>query len=183
LLVDPSPSEADAIEFPYTVHFDNMQLEAGEATGGSANTLVDSSRTEIDDYFNGWILTIVSGTGIFETATITDYANGTFTFGGLSGGSTPDSTSVYYVQPASNLHPAGFRFDQVLITACLYQAEQQIIEFDKGYGSKYAQKDLPMAWKTDARSAPRTLGNYFPSPRERNWLDILEYNDIDGNPV
>ena len=78
-------------------------VENGTATGGTATTLVDSDRTEADDYFNNWRLTIVSGVGIGETATITNYINvsGTFEFAALSGGSTPDTTSRYTVDKMS----------------------------------------------------------------------------------
>ncbi|KKK93011.1 hypothetical protein LCGC14_2697120, partial [marine sediment metagenome] len=84
--------------------------ESGTATGGNSTTLVDTTnRDEADDYFNDWILTITSGTGVGETATITDFDQGTstLTFAALSGGSTPDTTSVYRIEKI-NLLPEDF---------------------------------------------------------------------------
>ncbi len=71
------------------------------ATGGSATTLVDSDLASdyADDYYNGLILEVLGGTGAGETALVTDYtgASGTFIFTALSGGSTPDSTTEYFI--------------------------------------------------------------------------------------
>lgn len=73
----------------------------GTATSGTATTLIDSSiaGTYADDYFNGYDIRIIAGTGLDEYATVTDYtgASGTFTFSALSGGSTPDTTSQYRI--------------------------------------------------------------------------------------
>lgn len=178
LIVDPQPVAADTLIFPYTVYFDKMLLEAGLATGGSSTTLVDGTyRDEADDYFNGWVLEIIAGTGKGETATITDYtgSTGTFTFSALSGGSTPDTTSVYFVQPASNLHPAGFQFDNAIIAACKAQAELQIEQINEGFVELFYKVDLPGAHRIDGLSAPRTLGNFYGKhqvPRERTWDDV-----------
>ncbi|KKM16492.1 hypothetical protein LCGC14_1685270 [marine sediment metagenome] len=74
---------------------------SGTATGGSATTLEDTALDGdyADDYYNGLILEIDGGTGIGETALITDYAGTTavFTFAALSGGSTPDTTTTYRI--------------------------------------------------------------------------------------
>ena len=76
----------------------------GTATGGSSTTLVDSSRTEVDDFFIGYDIYIESGTGIGESATITAYtsSSGTFGFAALSGASTPDTTSKYSIAKSAN---------------------------------------------------------------------------------
>ena len=73
--------------------------ESGIATGGTATSLLDSTRSEANDHFNDWTLTVISGTGVDETATVTNYvgATGAFEFTALSGGSTPDTTSRYVV--------------------------------------------------------------------------------------
>lgn len=74
---------------------------SGTADSGSATTLVDGdlADTYADDYYNGLILEIDGGTGIGETALVTDYTgnSGTFTFAALSGGSTPDTTTTYRI--------------------------------------------------------------------------------------
>lgn len=178
LIVDPQPVAADTLIFPYTVYFDKMDLEAGIATGGSSTTLVDGTyRAEADDYFNDWVLEIIAGTGKGETATITDYTGdtGTFTFTALSGGSTPDTTSVYYVQPASNLHPAGFQFDNVVVAACKAELEKQIEQVNEGFVELFYKVDLPNAHRIDSLSAPRSSGNFYgkhEAIRERTWEDV-----------
>ena len=158
LLTDYASVGTDVLNVPYTSHFNQMDCETGTATAGAATSLTDSGRGEADDYFNGWILTIIAGTGLGETATVTDdYASGVFSFTALSGGSTPDTTSVYYVEPASNLHPAGVKFDECILQACYAEAEKQIEEINEGMVELYYKVSLPSAHKMDSRSRPRKL--------------------------
>jgi len=169
----PSPSAAHVLTVPYTSHFDGMDCETGTATAGAATSLTDSSRGEADDYFNGWILTIIAGTGIGQTATITDdYASGVFSFSALSGGSTPDDTSVYYVEPASNLHPAGMVFDDAIQAACYAEAEKQIEEINEGAVELFYKVHLPNAHRLDGLSRPRTLRSKSRVHRHRTYNDI-----------
>ncbi|MEE8208030.1 MAG: hypothetical protein V3T88_03625, partial [Nitrosomonadaceae bacterium] len=161
------PHAINTVQFPYTLYFDKMQMEMGTATAGSATSLSDSSRWEDDDYFNDWILTVREGTGKDETATVTDYtkASGKFDFTALSGGSTPDTTSVYTVEPAANLHPAGHQFDESIRSACKARAEmeEQDEHMDTFWTEEYHKKALPNAFKIDKRSAPRRLGKMLDS--------------------
>jgi hypothetical protein len=162
IIFDPRPHAINSVTFPYTLFFDQMLMEMGTTDSGSAITLVDGNRWEADDYFNDWIITVREGTGRGETATVTGYAgsSGTFTFTALSGSSTPDTTTVYTVEPAANLHPAGHQFDDTVKAACLAYAEmdQQDEHIDDHWTKYYHQKALPNAYKTDKRSAPRQLG-------------------------
>jgi hypothetical protein len=160
LLVFPDPSDADLVQFPYRKYFDKLQIASGEATGGTATTLIDTSRSEINDYFNGWLLTIISGTGKTETATITDYAaaTDTFTFTALSGGSTPDATTKYVVEPATKTHPAGYQFDNAITSACYARAEMEREDVQAGWAQTFMQIDLPAAHQHDKQLAPRSLG-------------------------
>ncbi len=178
--LDPSPVAADTLLFPYTSYFNGMDAEAGTATGGGATTLVDSTRTEVDDYFNTWVLTVIAGTGIHETATITDYtgSSGTFTFSALSGGSTPDTTSVYYVEPAANLHAAGVMFDNAIIAACYAEAEKQIEEINEGAVELFYKVHIPQAHVTDSLSRPRKLRGKDAPVRERTWLNVTTDHDL-----
>ena len=183
LIVWPNPVAADTLQFPYTVYFDDMDLEAGIATNGGATTLVDSTRDEADDYFNTWVLEVVAGAGKGETATITDYASstGTFTFTALSGGTTPDNTSVYFVQPAVNLHPAGVPFDHAIIAACKAEMELQVEQINEGLYELFVKLHLPNAHRIDGLSALRKVGNMYGNVadlRERTWDDITTENDI-----
>ncbi len=175
LITDYATVNADVLNVPYTSHFNKMDCETGTATAGAATSLTDSGRGEADDYFNGWILTIIAGTGLGETATITDdYASGVFSFTALSGGSTPDTTSVYYVEPASNLHPAGVKFDECILQACYAEAEKQIEEINEGAVELYYKVSLSFAYKMDGRSRPRKLRSKRAIVRERTWRNVTK---------
>lgn len=180
LIVDPQPVAADTVVFPYTSSFNKMDVETGIATGGSATTLVDSTRLEADDYFKTWILRIVEGAGKGRTITITGYtaSTGTFTFA-TSGAVVPTATSIYYVEPAANLHPAGFMYDDVVLAACLAEAEKQIEEVSAGLVELFYKVHLPQAHLIDGLNRPRSLGNMQrQSRRGRNWLDVTTEHDL-----
>lgn len=183
LVVDPKPVSADTIQFPYTSSFNKMDAETGVATGGSATSLSDSTRGEPNDYFKGWVLTVIAGKGKGESATVTGYtgATGTFTFTALSGGSTPDATSVYYVEPVGNIHPAGFQFDFAVEAAVLAKAEQTIEEINEGLTELYYKVHLPQAHAIDGLSRPRTVGNLNRRCRpmhRRIWANVTTEHDI-----
>lgn len=75
----------------------NVQATATATAGGNAS-LTDTKRREENDYWNGGILKIVSGTGIGQERTVTDYAQSTGVFTVNTAWTTnPDSTSVYVV--------------------------------------------------------------------------------------
>ncbi len=186
LVVDPQPAAADTVEFPYLSQFDEMALEGGVATGGTAATLVDTKLPLCGYYpvdcFKDWELTIISGTGKGETATVTawDPATGTFSFAALSGGSTPDTTSYYIVQPENNCHPAGLEYDSVILTACLAFAESIVENFQQGWEQRLYSVALPAAYRVDRMQAGRnrTLGKMSNGPREhsirvRNEVEFL----------
>ena len=172
LIVDPQPVREDTVEFPYTLQFEDMQLEAGTATSGTTEQLADANRTEPDEYFTGWVLRIIDGTGAGQTATVTSYASSTFAFDTIA--TAPDDTSVYVVEPAANLHPAGQQFDGAIRDAVLAETEKQFEDVLGNYVQYYRQVSLPQAQLLDARSAPRKLG-----PRgvvhERIWTNV-NYN-------
>lgn len=64
-----------------------MDVIEGTATGGSTTTLVDTAQTtQANDYYNGGMLWIKSGTHAGKVFAITDYAaGGTFTFTAVTG--------------------------------------------------------------------------------------------------
>ncbi len=168
LIVDPSPTEADIINFPYEVGFDELQMEIGTSNAGATASLTDVDLVDLypDNYFKTWIIRIISGTGKGSYAPVTAYANSTGIFtvadwlsrSGSAGGKDPGTDSVYYVEPAFNKHPAGISFDQVVVSACLAQAEMQFDDIQSGHAQKYYSVDLPRAQEADARTAPRRLG-------------------------
>jgi len=189
ILFDPKPTSEDAILFPYSVYFDEVQLNTGTATGGSGTTLVDSDLANIypDDYFNGQVIKIMDGTGKNSNAIVTDYTGTTGTFtvadwlfvGGTAGAVDPAASSTYVVQPVNNLHPAGMRFDQAIKSACLAQAEEEDDELaGRGFLAKFRQIDLPDAIKIDMRAAPRSLGTTNKSGRGRNTLHRRNWNNV-----
>lgn len=186
LILDRDPVAADTVEFPYTLSFDSLQLIAGDASSVSGSTgLLDTALNNLypDDYFNGWTIKIISGTGKNSYALVDDYTGGTAQFdvldwlsiSGAAGGTDPAALSVYVVTPPGNLHPAGLRFDEAIKAACLAQAEMDIEEVVANFVQKYNQKSLPKAYATDTRSAPRKLGSMNVGERhvrERTWLDV-----------
>lgn len=190
LILDPQPSSSETLEFSCKIIFNNLDLEAGVADSASSTTLVDGSREEGDDYFNGWKITILGGTGKDSYAIVTDYtgSSGTFTVAdwltaaGGAGGTDPDEDSVYIVEPANNLHPAGSKFDQAILSACLMEAELQNEDVNKNYIDKYITKDLPQAYMADTRSAPRKLGSMDVRKRNkvrgRTWFDVTTDHDM-----
>ena len=192
LIVDPKPVAADTLEFPYTLSFDELDLIAGDASSVSGTTgLLDTALNNLypDDYFNGWKITIISGTGKNSYAFVDDYTGGTAQFdvldwlsiSGGDDGTDPAVNSVYIVEPPGNLHPAGLRFDEAIKAACLAQAEIDIEDIVAGFTGTYMQKALPKAYAIDVRSAPRKLGSMNRGERyirERTWSDITTDNDI-----
>ncbi len=176
LLVYPYPVAADVLIFPYTKYFDKLFIESGLATSATAQTIVDTTRKEADKYFDDWILTVISGPGELETATVIDYdkTTTTFTFSALSGASTPTTASYYTVEPALNQQPAGFMFDETILAACLARAEMEINDVVAGWVQNYNQIALPQAHLIDARLSPRKVSPPFSrygirGKRERTW--------------
>jgi len=165
----PEPSSGKTVLFPYTLYFDKLDLVAGDSSAGDTTYLTDSSLANLypDDYFNGWYIYITSGSGKNGYAEVTDYTGSTgkieyadllSKFDDSSADDDADSDSIYYMVPAANLHPAGYRFDEAVLSACLAKAEMDIDDMPAGFFSKYTKKDLPMAIKKDAKSAPKKLG-------------------------
>ena len=167
LIVDPQPSGAYVVEFPYMLSFDNLQLESGKATGGGDTTLTDTAREESNDYFNGWRCEVISGTGKGSYATVTDYVGSTGVFtvadwltsAGAAGGTNPAADSGYIVYPLNNHLPPGFRFDEAILAACYARLAIENEESDPASINYYLQKALPKAYEADARLAPRKLGS------------------------
>lgn len=178
LLLYPDPSADDVLEFPYPLIFDKLDIESGITTGVTEETyiLADSTREEADEYFNGWLLSIISGTGKGQSAIVYNYvaATGSFTFLVDTWFSTvPDTTSVYAVEPVNNLHPAGIKFDNVVKSACLARAEMKFKNFTEGHVEEYIQKDLPKAYQADARSVMHTkIGKR--ELHKRTWEDVYK---------
>ncbi|MBE3139513.1 MAG: hypothetical protein IMZ53_02915 [Thermoplasmata archaeon] len=166
IIFDTTPSDTDVLEFPYTITFDKLYAETGLGDSGGDTTLVDAARTEGNDYFNGWVCRIISGTGKGSYAIVTDYtgSSGTFavadwlTAAGAAGGTNPGANSVYYVEPLNNLHPAGEKYDQVILSSCLGRAEMEFNDAPGQFSSRYLQKDLPKAYELNYREVPRKLG-------------------------
>lgn len=167
LILDPQPSAADTLEFPYLAHFDNLDVETGTGDSGSNTTIVDELRKEGDDYFIGWRIDIISGTGKGSWAIVDDYHGTTGTFdvpdwlkaNGDDDGTNPGDSSAYTVQPVNNFHPAGFRNDEFILAACYAKLAMEDEETDPALEQRYIQKVLPKAYQADARLAPRALGS------------------------
>ena len=174
----PDSQAADTLQFPYTKYFSDLDILTGTATAAAATQITDSSLVSIyaNDYFVGWLLTVMSGTGKGGTATITDSVGltGKFDFTTLSNSVTPDTTTVYKVEPTTTLHPAGFIFDPYIEVACLAKTEREMEDIYGGWVDEYQNIALFKAYEKDARSAPRKLGRMTNGPSrvmERMWKD------------
>ena len=183
LVVNNEPTAADVVIFPYEKGFDEVQLITGDASGGSATTLTDDTLANLypDDYFIGWTVYVVSGTGKNARAVVTDYtgATGIFTVAdwlapnGEASLADAAANSAYYAEPNDNKHPAGPAFDEAIKSACLAQTEMEFEEVNKGYMDKFLKKDLLDAIRQDRKSAPRKLGKLGrPLRPERTWEDV-----------
>lgn len=188
LIVDPEPGSTYTVQFPYTLYFDGLRMESGVATSGAATTLTDNLRTELADYFVGWTITVVDGTNVGKSRTVTGYtAGGQFTFATMTVAN--DTTSQYIVEPPNNLHPAGHQFDDTIEAACLARTEMESQDehFDTFWTDYYHKKAIPNAFKVDARSAPRKLGLMLPGPVDKRTRlgdsDNFTYLNSSGSSV
>jgi len=169
LIVDPQPSGAYVLEFPYMLSFDNLQLEAGKATNGAAAAVSNSALANLypDDFYIGWRIDIIAGTGVNDTAIITDCvgADGEFFVDdwlysdGTAGAANPAANSAYMLYPLNNHLPPGFRFDEAVLAACYAKLAMEDEDQDTSPVQYYIQKALPKAYEADARLAPRKLGS------------------------
>jgi len=184
LIVYPDPSQVDTLEWPYILGFNGIDMETGLATGASGTTVVDSTRDEADDYFNGWRVDIIDGTGRGSYAIVTDYASGTFTVddwltaAGAAGGTDPAADSVYVAEPLNNMLPSPAKFDEAIKAACLAEGAQYFSGQSNARGfegaiERYIQKALPKAIEADARSRMYTkVGSRL--PYEREWSEVTK---------
>lgn len=181
LILYPAPVQVDTLEWPYVLGFNGIDMELGKATGAGATTVVDSTRDEADDYFNGWRVDIVDGTGRGSYAIVTDYtgSSGTFTVAdwlksdGNAGGTDPDNDSVYVAEPLNNMFPSPAKFDEVMKASCLSEAEQFFSNIRAGHIERYVQKALPKAHEADARSRMFVKIGARP-PYVRTWQAVTK---------
>ena len=195
MIVDPQPSAADTLEFPYIMNFDGCLLHGGVADSASATTVVDATFSEShasDDYFNDWYIEVIGGTGRGSYALVTDYtgSTGTFTVAdwldmqGNAGGTDPSTDSVFIVKPAHPYyHPAGVTFDGVVEAACLAACElyghDEVL--DDHFANMFYKVKVPEAFNKNKRMRPRRLGKMTNGQRlrgGRTWTNVTTNNDI-----
>lgn len=183
LILYPDPTQVDILEFPYVLSFNKIDMETGVATSAGATAIADTTRDEADDYFNGWRIDIIDGTGRGSWALVTGYTGSSGSFAvsdwlkanGDAAGADPEENSVYVVQPVPNLHPAGMKFDEVIKCSCLSEAEQYFENIQGGHIERYVQKALPKAYQADERSIMFTKVGKRQS-RDREWNDVYKIN-------
>ena len=73
----------------------------------------------------------------------------------------------------TDLHPAGFRFDDSILSACKAQAEMEFDDIAAGWVERYYKVALPNAHKIDAMSYPRKLTSDHLI--ERTWQNVEFY--------
>lgn len=193
LIVDPQPSAADTVEFPYRLCFDGVRLVGGSADSADSTTVVDSDLSIYpDDYFNGWTVEILSGTGRGSYATVTDFTSSTGTVtvadwldvSGGAGGTDPESSSVFLLKPAHPYyHPMGFSFDGIAEIACLAACEMYAgdMNFDSHNTELFYNRKIVEAYRVNGRQATRRLGRItdgIATSRERTWSDVTTDHDV-----
>jgi len=183
IMFGPRPASIQTVKFPYTMHFDKLQMIGGVATNGAAAAISDSKLANIypDDLYIGWRATVISGTGKGATAIVTSFvgADGEFFVDdwlysdGTAAAVNPAVGSLYIVQPAANVHPAGLRFDNAIEAACKARAQMETEDTGDNWIQEYRQVALPKAHRLDGRSAPRRLGpmTNVRRPRRREFFD------------
>lgn len=195
LLVHPSPSAARTVKIPYRIGFDALIAESGLATAaGSSTTLVAGGLANVypDDYFIGWEIITLDGTGKGGYAVVTGYTGTTGTFTVADWLSLADKSTAAATDPAENTsyfvtngltHPAGQMFDIAIRSAIMAETSEEFGPLQYDAMGKYMQKDLPDAHKLDGRMRPRTVGRMRSGSRggmrgshqpsqHRSWTDV-----------
>lgn len=196
LIVDPQPSAADTVEFPYLVTFDGVRLIGGTATSGTGSAaLVDSSLVTLypkNDMLKTWVAEIVNGTGRGSYATITSHVGSTGQLvvtdwlapDGSAAGTDPTTGSEYILKPVHPYyHPAGWDYDGVIEVACLAACELYGGDAvsDDHYTRWFYESKIKEAWEIDKRMAPKRLGRMTDGPRqsrERLWDTVTTDHDV-----
>lgn len=78
----------------------------GTADSGTATTMVDAARTEIDDYWNGSLLVFTSGGNQYQARRITDFDNASSTITFSPAASDGVTTENYVIVPAASIGEA-----------------------------------------------------------------------------
>ncbi len=153
----------------------------GTASSATATSLTDSAIAGDydDDFFNGYVLRIIAGTGVDEYATVTDFdgAAGTFTFTGLSGGSTPDTTSEYRICRSTQVidsDPARYLLSQDFQGE--YTGEITFKADSAACGIKWASEtEIRRAREYSIRSRDTPyLAAILPNSAQRRWELIVD---------
>lgn len=104
----PAVEEIEIIPHPY--------LDDGVAqAGGAVVVTLRSGASAVDDFYNNGFISIIGGTGAGQTRQITDYVGSTKQATVDAAWATqPDSTSVYVIEPGSQLPELGDVWDALL---------------------------------------------------------------------
>lgn len=74
-----------------------VEVLAGTASAGGATSITLTGGSAVDDYYNGMVVTIDSGTGAGQSKVITDYVGSTKVATVATWSVNPDNTSVFSV--------------------------------------------------------------------------------------
>lgn len=74
----------------------------------------------------------------------------------------------------TDLHPAGVKYDEVIKAACASYAEMNGEDQLEGKVMYYEKKALPGAYRSNRRSAPRSVGSLLKQRTSPNWRDDYE---------
>lgn len=76
----------------------------GKAQAGAASSItLQTTAVATNDFYNGAVIAIISGTGVGQVRTITDYSSGRVATVDRPWAISPDSTSIYIISPVIGL--------------------------------------------------------------------------------
>jgi len=183
---------------PHGWHWRNRLMEVdlvrgytGTATAGTATSLTDSgiAGDYDDDYFNDYVLRITAGTGLDEYATITDYtgATGVFEFtAGLSGNSTPDTTSEYRICRSAQVvdsDPARYLLSQDFQGE--YTGEITFRAASNACGIEWtSEREISRSREGTVRTGDAPfLAAVYPNSTKRRWELIVDPEPTDEHTI
>jgi hypothetical protein len=153
-----------------------MQV-SGTVASGSTTTMVDASRTEIDDYWNGGFLTYTSpeGPNYDQTQKVTDFATSgdILTTAAFTG--TPTTSSTYRLSVGTNLVSTDILTTSALIDVSGLHRKLETEKFDNGLYRCFidaAQEADLWSDSTFKNSAIYDNSGRFKNYRLGRWFDI-----------
>jgi len=160
----------DELKYPITTSTKYIITgEGGTAASATSTTIVleaSHGHSGTDDYYNNLIIEILSGTGIGQIKTISDYTGSTRTATVSTWDTTPDATSIYVIYGGwVGSYELVRDYTQLTAAIIVGSSEEAIIDFQLSFDSNGANKyDKTAVSVTKLGSSVHTLpitSDYF----------------------